>query len=183
MTTTSCRIYVASLSDYNAGILHGRWVDVTDEDSIREEIAEMLAESPTAKQEGSQAEEWAIHDHEGFGQVHVSECHDLEDLCSIAAGVEEYGEAFLAWAANSSGNTDSSDFQDAFHGEWDSLADYVQDYWEQCGEMPEPPKNAWWHPANPSYIDWDRMAHDLEMSGDVWTADAPGGKVWVFSNQ
>ena len=42
MTAVTCRIYVASLSDYNAGILHGRWIDVTDEDTIREEIAAML---------------------------------------------------------------------------------------------------------------------------------------------
>src|SRR5687768_14030168 len=101
MTTTTCRIYVASLADYNAGILHGRWIDVTDEEAIREEIAEMLSESPTAKQEGSVAEEWAIHDHEGFGGIHLSENHDLDALCSIAEGVKEHGDAFLAWVANS----------------------------------------------------------------------------------
>ena len=36
------RIYVASLSDYNAGHLHGRWIDADqDPDAIREEIAAM----------------------------------------------------------------------------------------------------------------------------------------------
>ena len=46
--------------------------------------------------------------------------------------------------------------------------------------MPEAPKGSWWHPAN--YIDWDRMAHDLETSGDIWTADDPEGGVFVFDN-
>ena len=55
------RIYVASLSDYNTGRLHGRWIDASQPaDAIREEIALMLAESkePIAK-------EWAIHDYGG----------------------------------------------------------------------------------------------------------------------
>jgi antirestriction protein len=70
---TMCRLYVASLSDYNAGILHGEWIDVTDEGAMREGISAMLASSPTAKQEGLPAEEWAIHDYEGFGELRLSE--------------------------------------------------------------------------------------------------------------
>ena len=56
------RIYVASLSDYNAGILHGTWIDfaqLTDLDDLRAAIAAMLATSPTAKAApGQPAEEW-----------------------------------------------------------------------------------------------------------------------------
>ena len=53
----SPRIYVASLSDYNAGRLHGRWIDATQSaDTIREELSQMLAESQEPI-----AEEWAIH--------------------------------------------------------------------------------------------------------------------------
>ena len=45
-TETKPRIYVASLSDYNAGRLHGRWIDA-DQDAvgIRANITVMLAES------------------------------------------------------------------------------------------------------------------------------------------
>jgi len=40
------RIYVASLADYNAGRLHGCWIDADQSaDAIRDEIAQMLAES------------------------------------------------------------------------------------------------------------------------------------------
>jgi len=177
-----CRIYVASLSDYNAGILHGRWIEVSDAETMQEQIAAMLAESPTAKREGTPAEEWAIHDFEGFGELSLSEDQDLESLCSIVEGVDEHGPAFLAWVANDPNhNTDKDDFADACQGEWDSLADYVQDYFEQCGDMPKAPDGAWFHPAN--YTDWDRMAHDLELSGDVWTAEAPNGRIFVFNNR
>src|SRR5690606_8241996 len=43
------RIYVADLAAYNAGTLHGVWIDVdgtTDVDEIQEQIAEMLRDSP-----------------------------------------------------------------------------------------------------------------------------------------
>lgn len=180
MTTETCRIYVASLSDYNAGVLHGEWVDVTDVDAMHEAIATMLAESPTAKLEGLPAEEWAIHDYEGFGDLRLSEYADLDNLCSIAEGVTEHGPAFLGWLAREPNhNTDKSDFEDAYHGEWDSLADYVQDWWEQTGSW-KPAEN-WWDPTN--YVDWGRMAHDLELSGDIFTVETPTGWVWVFQNR
>jgi antirestriction protein len=64
-------IYVASLSDYNAGRLHGRWIDAAVEvEQVVEEIEAILAES---KEEI--AEEWAVHDcqpqrYAGFAAAH-----------------------------------------------------------------------------------------------------------------
>jgi antirestriction protein len=204
---TTMRIYVASLSDYNAGTLHGAWLDVSDADTMREEIAAMLRGSkhpnievdcpdcdgdapegtdPCSTCQGRgkvpSAEEWAIHDYEGFGPYRVSEHEDLETLAALAEGEEEHGAAFLAWAENDPSNLDDpSNFQDAYAGEWDSLTDYVEDYMEQSGAEFKAPEGQWFHPAN--YVDWDRMAHDLEMSGDVWTAEAEGGGVYVFHNR
>jgi hypothetical protein len=58
------------LSDYNAGILHGVWIDaVEDADELQEPIDRMLAASPTTRRYGDVAEEWAIHDFEGFGNL------------------------------------------------------------------------------------------------------------------
>lgn len=175
------RIYVASLCDYNAGILHGKWIDVTDVETMEEQIGEILKTSPTALSEGCEAEEWAVHDSSGFGPYKINEHPKLKTLVEIAEGVEEHGEAFLAWVANSNSNeTDVSSFLDSFQGEWDSLADYAADYWEESGDELKAPKGVWWHPLN--YVDWKKMGRDLELSGDIWTEDAPGGKIWVFDN-
>lgn len=41
------RVYVACLASYNAGTLHGRWIDADqDADDIASEVAAMLRESP-----------------------------------------------------------------------------------------------------------------------------------------
>ena len=40
------RIYVACLAAYNNGHLHGRWIEVTDEAAIWQDVQAMLAASP-----------------------------------------------------------------------------------------------------------------------------------------
>jgi len=172
------RVYVACLAAYNAGRLHGRWIDANqDADDIRDQVAEMLAASPETG-----AEEWAIHDHEGLGSI--SEWESFDRVAAIGQAVAAAGDdaaALLAWLGNEPGR-DPDDFADVFRGEWDNVANYVENLWDELGHNQDADKAAagqWWHPAR--YVDWDRMARDLEMSGDVETIYGPGG-VWVFTN-
>ena len=113
MTKTAPRLYVACLASYNNGVLHGRWVDVgQDAEAIQTEIAVILRESqfPNVKVDCPEcdgagcdecgdtgkvasAEEWAIHDYEGFGEIHLSENPDLDKVAELAAAIEEIGRA------------------------------------------------------------------------------------------
>jgi len=86
------RIYVASLADYNAGRLHGCWIDANQSaDAIREEIAQMLADS-----EEFIAEEWAIHDYERFGDLGLSEYEDIELVAQVAFEITQHGPVFAS---------------------------------------------------------------------------------------
>ena len=61
------RIYVACLAAYNGGILHGAWLDAAQEPwALYDDVKAMLDASPVAG-----AEEFAIHDYEGFGEVRI----------------------------------------------------------------------------------------------------------------
>src|SRR5260370_37719316 len=74
------RIYAASLGDYNAGRLHGAWLNAAvDIDELSAGVHAMLAASPTPR-----AEEWAIHDYEGFGPVRLGEYEDLTTVAHLA---------------------------------------------------------------------------------------------------
>lgn len=74
------RIYVSSLSDYNAGRLYGAWINANqDDEDIQEAISEMLSRSTE-----SIAEEWAIHDYEGFGPLRIDEYESIEHVAKVA---------------------------------------------------------------------------------------------------
>src|SRR5262245_3137830 len=167
------RVYVASLSDYNAGILHGRWIEVGDLEELREEVAAMLAESPTAKAEGLPAEEWAIHDFEGFGPIRVSETEDLATLCQWAEAIDQHGEAYAAWVAHEPGyHNDPEKFEESFRGHWKSLEDYAAEFCEDCmDEVPD-----WAAP----YVDYAKMGADWDLAGDIYAIEADDGGLWIF---
>jgi len=175
------RIYVASLSDYNAGRLHGAWIDAAQEpDELLGDIDRMLSASPTRG-----AEEWAIHDYEGFGGLRLSEFESMGMVSLIARGVVEHDVAFAAWAAHV-GTTDTevlNRFEDAYLGEWSSLEAYAEELLSDLGYdrlldevIPEPlrPYVA---------IDVAGFARDLQLSGDVSVVDQPSGEVWIFDGR
>src|SRR5690606_9964627 len=81
------RIYVACLAAYNSGYLHGAWIDANmDADEITDEIAAMLARSPI-----EHAEEYAIHDYEGFEGVTISEYAGIGTVARMGAFIAEHG--------------------------------------------------------------------------------------------
>lgn len=86
------RIYVASLSDYNAGRLHGNWITVDDgidEQDLWFEIQKILDSSPEAQVTGFPAEEWAIHDFEIPYGIEISEWESMEQLVFLNSKIDE----------------------------------------------------------------------------------------------
>jgi antirestriction protein len=169
------RIYVASLSDYNTGRLHGRWIDATqDREVILAEIQTMLAESPEAV-----AEEFVIHDYDHFGGISLGEWEDVDHVCELATALVAHGLAFAAWYASADVDTDSplvEQFEESYCGEFDSLADYADELASELGEITEHHLTTWPFTC----IDWERAGRELEFAGDIRTADAPLGRVWIF---
>jgi len=139
-------IYVASLSDYNAGTLHGAHIDAAQEpDAIYAEIKAMLDASPEfrAFPAGGPAEEWAIHDYEGFGPWRLSEYQSIETVSLVARAIEEFGDDDAAGivggyisAYSFDQFTDYYDDVDGFvdlvrshyRGNWSSFKDYVTSF-------------------------------------------------------
>lgn len=164
------RIYVACLAAYNAGYLHGAWIDAAQEPwTIYDEVRAMLEASPVAG-----AEEWAIHDHEGFGGLQVSEFSGFDTVSGWATFITEHGEVGAALLDYYGGDIDDAReaMTDRYLGQHASLADYVQDVTEETTAIPDAPR---------FYIDWHAMAPDAEMSGDLFTLTTAWGVVHVFA--
>jgi antirestriction protein len=169
------KIYVASLSDYNAGHLHGAWIeaDVAREE-VEEAIQDILKRSPTGN-----AEEFAIFDFEGFGRWRPDEYEPIAMVAAVAQGIAKHGVAFGHWVAVS----DASDpdqlngFEDVYLGHWDSAVAYVEDLMEGIGVSLDAAVPEVLSPY--VRIDHEAIARDLELSGVLQTSEGDGG-VYVF---
>lgn len=170
------RIYVASLIDYNAGRLHGAWlVADADIERLQAGVQAMLAASPEPL-----AEEYAIHDYEGFGDVHLSEYEDLGRVAVIGSGIATYGEAFAAWVSVLDGGEAVSvqRFEEAFRGTWASLTAYADDLLADLGAesyltaIPD-----WLQP----YVELrnEAFARDIVLGGDIAAIEGTAG-VHIF---
>ncbi|MGH2965120.1 MAG: antirestriction protein ArdA [Solirubrobacterales bacterium] len=169
---SSPRIYVACLAAYNAGRLHGAWIDADQSAfDIHEDVDRMLAASPEPG-----AEEWAIHDYEGFGELRLSEWESFERVSAIAAGISEHGMAFAAWLSydESRDPTDPHAFEDAYRGEWDSLRAYAADFAEAIG-LHDLAEN-----TGSPYISVDLDALERDMDIELYTVPSDNGNLYVF---
>jgi antirestriction protein len=173
------RVYVASLADYNAGILHGAWIDATGEpDELHADVQAMLARSPTPG-----AEEFAIHDYEHFGPYRVGEYDRLDWVSRIARGIDEYGLAYAAWAEHAGHDEDAlASFEDAYLGEWDSVEAYAEELLEDLGYLDQLDQNVPEILAPYVRVDIAAFAHDLELGGDITAIDHARG-VWLFDGR
>lgn len=163
------KIYVACLAAYNNGYLHGEWIDANQEAwAIYDEIATMLKTSPIAD-----AEEWAIHDYEDFEGLRIAEYAGIDGVAEKAAFIVEHGKLGAELIVHFGELDEAREaIKDRYHGEFSSLADYAQDMMEECTAIPESLR---------FYIDWEAMARDWEMNGDLFTVQTAREEIHVFA--
>ena len=189
METT--RVYAACLASYNAGKLHGAWIDADqDEEEIQDEIAAMLRASPEpnvfvdcpecdgdgceecdGKGKVPSAEEWAFHDYDGMPDG-LGEFESVEDISLHGRMTTEHGDAWRAYAQNAT-TPSEDDFADTFYGEWDSEVAYAEHYVDSCGLF----DNVSDHFS--MYFDYEKYARDLFID---LTSVRLNGAVYVFSS-
>ena len=166
-TQVTPKVYVACLAAYNNGILHGQWIEVNQgAEAIHAEIQDMLGTSPVLG-----AEEWAIHDYEGFEGLRLSEYEDIAKVAEIAGFIKKYGEAWAFYAEHVGLDYATQEsFEEAYQGEWDSEEDFAENLAEETMEIPKHLEY---------YIDYEKFARDLFIN-DYFSAKGEGYKVHVF---
>jgi antirestriction protein len=168
-TVDTPRIYLACLAAYNNGRLHGAWVDADKgTDQIWESLRKMLRASPEPD-----AEEWAIHDYDGFESAHIPEYASFEKVCDLAEFLSERGElGAQVYSIFSEDLGQSKAAFDDYAGEFTNLGEFAEQFHEDIGtEIPEPLKY---------YIDWASLGRDLELNGDIFTVQISFDETHVF---
>lgn len=162
------RIYAACLAAYNNGYLHGCWIEAAqDSEEIDAEISEMLKASPIP-----QAEEWAIHDFEGFEGARLEEYSGIDRAHAFAVFIVEHGRLGGELLNHFCGDLEEAELAlENYAGEYKCLADFAQELTEETMQIPE---------ALAYYIDYAAMARDMELNGDVFTLELGHEEVHVF---
>ncbi|MEQ8400875.1 MAG: antirestriction protein ArdA [Roseitalea porphyridii] len=167
--TDTPRIYAACLAAYNNGHLHGCWIDATqDSDAIQVEISAMLAASPVPN-----AEEWAIHDYEGYEGARLEEYSGIEKAHALALFIVERGKLGAKLLQHFGGDLDEAEAAfENYAGQHADLAAFAEHLAEETGA-----------PISDSiapYVDYRAMGRDLELGGDIFTVELGFGELHVF---
>lgn len=155
-TVTSPRIYLACLAAYNGGRLHGAWIAADrGEDHIWENLRVMLSASPEPE-----AEEWAIHDYEGFEGCYLPESASFKTVCDLAEFINAHGEVGAKVYDYFSNDLDEARSAfDAYAGEYNCAAEFAEQLHDEIGTE---------IPASLQYcIDWESLARDMEINGEI----------------
>jgi antirestriction protein len=176
-TTGVPRVYVASLADYNAGRLHGEWIDLDDAQDLGERVQAMLRRSSEPV-----AEEWAIHDYEGFGPLHLGEYESLDTVAMLAQGIRQHGPAFAHWVALEGATTSDllARFEDAYLGHWESIEAFAESLFDDFGYQEILDQAIPEHLQPYLRFDAEAFARDLNLAGDITTSEGDHG-IYVFN--
>jgi antirestriction protein len=170
-------VYIACLSSYNAGRLHGAWFDLelcNEPEDIQAAINWVMATSPAPD-----AEEWAIHDSAGLpSYLSRTEHPALTDLIDWADGISAYidedeREAYRLACEDQGETLDQDAFRETYCGQYKSGEDYAWELAEELDAMPSQP--AW--PL--TCIDWESAWRELTFDG-YREEDCASGGVHVF---
>jgi len=158
---------VACLASYNDGVLYGEWIDANQSpDALLDSVKNMLAGS---SMEG--AEEWAIHDSEGFGDVHLSESESFDEISRMAEFIEKQGELGIGLLCHTLNDVEDAErlLDECYCGEYKNAADFAENITEDTITVPE---------NLAFYIDYDLMARDLFIN-DYFFIEV-GNNIHVF---
>jgi len=159
------RIYIADLAEYNSGRLVGAWIDTAGKDAedLQNEIGEILKPGN---------EEWAIHDHEGFGNL-LGEYTGMVEVAALSEAIAEHGDALVVFMEHEDRGVDVENFEDAYCGSWPTFREFADNTFDEL-YLPDVPKSLL------GYIDYEAFASDLSF--DHFAVDDPSGGVFVFSS-
>jgi len=161
------RIYVACLASYNGGILHGEWIDACQsENEIFNDVKTMLDASSE-----EYAEEWAIHDYEGFEGASISAYESFNRVAEIAAFIQKHGAlgGKVLEYYNDMSDTKNA-LENQYAGEYTSTAEFAEEITSQTTEIPD---------SLEYYINYSAMARDLEIN-DILAIETGFEEIHIF---
>lgn len=127
------------------------------------------------------AEEFAIHDHEGFGNL-LGEYSPISEVVRLAEAIEEHGDKYVGLRNYGLDHDEAiSAIEEDYCGEYDDLEDWAAQTLDDQGFFGDVPKSC--REVIERYFDFKAYGRDCEMGGDIRTVEGEGRKIHVFYNR
>lgn len=147
---------------------------------ISQQCPECNSRSVTSYPAYPSAEEFAIHDHEGFEGL-LGEYSPIDEVVQIAEALEEHGDKYAGLRKDGRDHDEAVKMiEDNYQGEYESLEDWAQQTLDDQGFFHNVPKDM--RQTIENYFDFAAYGRDCEMSGDIMTVDGDGRKIHIFWN-
>ena len=150
------KIYVGTYGKYNAGSIQGAWLDLsdyTDRDAFYEACAELHSDEEDP--------EFMFQDWEDIPSDMVSESGISPECWELLEAYEEFDEGAVNAYCYLFGEWNKDEFQDNYHGEYDSWEAMAEAWLEDTGELNEIPERL------RNYFDYQAYARDIRLSGEM----------------
>lgn len=171
------RFFVVSLTDEQAGVRHGCWIDGNQPvHAMRAQISAMLQRSKQPEANG-----WAIREYDGFEGLRAEQDDVLRQLGEAARGIAKHGEIFpvLVKHLGGLGRVDEAHrlLDTCYGGAHHSIGAYAEAYfgyfYNELYQLPSVLRES---------IDFERVGAKLLEAREIYTLDA-GGQLHVFARE
>lgn len=157
-----CKIYLVSLTEYNKGMIDGKWIDLTDNNNARDEIEAFM--------DAREGEEFFIADNVASVPMEISEYENIFELVDFVKRLEELDEtqveayeaivSELGWDREEALDTAESWEFDAIDWNDESLETAVGYYYAEISGYTA-------DNTIRSYFDYEKYGRDICIESDV----------------
>ncbi len=172
------QVFVSCLAAYNAGMIHGTWVEAVDEVELNANAQFILFTSPIPN-----AEEWMISDVMNFKGMRLGEYTPTNEIVAIAQALKEHGKPFGVYRQYYGGYDVTAEFiqhfKEDYKGIFTEREEFVYQELKRTGVIRKAERIG----LNEGHIDYEAIGNDWFSNDYLDFSSGSYGEVFVFKRR
>jgi len=159
-------VYCGTYAKYNDGNLFGQWIAIDSFDTYEEFNEYCLRLHCTEEDPELMMQDYECYPQSWYYESGLS-AETFERIKAYAGLDEDRRDAYEAYLDNLNSEATIEEFEEHYNGKWDSPADFAEDLYSQCYQIPD---------YLQGFIDWQAVWRNLDTGGDYAEYDG-----YIFS--
>lgn len=172
------QVFISCMAAYNAGMIHGTWVEAVDEAELNANVRFILFTSPVKS-----AEEWMISDTMNFQGINLGQYTPTEEVVAIAKALSEHGKPFAVYRKYHFGCDVTSEFiqhfKEDYKGIFSEREEFVFEELKRRGVIRKAERIG----LLESYIDYEAIGNDWFCEEYLDLSSGSYGETFVYKRR